>query len=54
MSSNVPEDFVKGIIPIGRWGRPQEVADVAAFLCSEHAGFITGEILDVNGGFLVD
>jgi NAD(P)-dependent dehydrogenase (short-subunit alcohol dehydrogenase family) len=54
MSSDVPEEFVKGIIPIGRWGRTHEVADVAAFLCSEHAGFITGEIIDVNGGFLVD
>lgn len=54
MSSDVPEEFVKGIIPMGRWGRPHEVADVAAFLCSDHAGFITGEIVDVNGGFLVD
>lgn len=41
-------------IPLQRYGRPQEVADVVAFLCSAHAGFITGEIVDVNGGFVMD
>jgi 3-oxoacyl-[acyl-carrier protein] reductase len=41
-------------IPIGRLGRPQDVADVVAFLCSAHASFITGEVVDINGGFLID
>jgi NAD(P)-dependent dehydrogenase (short-subunit alcohol dehydrogenase family) len=41
-------------IPLKRYGRPQEVADVVAFLCSSHAAFITGEIVDVNGGFVMD
>jgi 3-oxoacyl-[acyl-carrier protein] reductase len=41
-------------IPLKRYGTPQEVADVAAFLCSAHASFITGEIVDVNGGFVMD
>ena len=40
-------------IPVGRLGTPQDVADVTAFLCSAHAGFITGAVIDVNGGFLI-
>lgn len=41
-------------VPVGRLGTVHDVADVAAFLCSEHAGYITGEVVDVNGGFLID
>jgi NAD(P)-dependent dehydrogenase (short-subunit alcohol dehydrogenase family) len=41
-------------IPIGRFGKPDEVAALVAFLASEHAGYITGEVTDINGGFLVD
>jgi 3-oxoacyl-[acyl-carrier protein] reductase len=50
---HVPEEFAAGVIPLGRFGKPQEVADVVAFLCSEHASFMTGEIVDINGGFYV-
>ena len=41
-------------IPVGRTGTPDDVAWAAAFLCSAQAGFITGEVVDVNGGFLID
>jgi 3-oxoacyl-[acyl-carrier protein] reductase len=41
-------------IPLGRLGTPEEVAEAAAFLVSDGASFITGEILDVNGGALMD
>jgi 3-oxoacyl-[acyl-carrier protein] reductase len=37
-------------IPLGRAGRPEEIAASVLFLCTAHAGFITGEILNVNGG----
>ncbi len=41
-------------IPLGRMGKPEEVAAAVVFLASEEAAFITGEILDVNGGYLMD
>lgn len=40
-------------IPVGRFGRPEEVADLVAYLASDHAGFITGAVVDINGGYLV-
>jgi NAD(P)-dependent dehydrogenase (short-subunit alcohol dehydrogenase family) len=56
----IETDMVAGLsdlssqIPVGRLGQPQDVADMVAFLCSAHAGFITGEVVDINGGFLID
>lgn len=38
------------LIPLGRIGRPEEIAAPILFLCTPHAGFITGEIFNVNGG----
>jgi 3-oxoacyl-[acyl-carrier protein] reductase len=37
-------------IPLGRVGKPEEIAAAVLFLCTPHAGFITGEIMNVNGG----
>jgi 3-oxoacyl-[acyl-carrier protein] reductase len=42
------------MIPLRRIGRPEEVAPVAVLLASDDANFITGEIIDVNGGLLMD
>jgi 3-oxoacyl-[acyl-carrier protein] reductase len=39
-------------IPMGRWGQPEEVAAVAAFLISDESSFVTGETINVNGGIL--
>lgn len=43
-------DRVFATIPLGRVGKAEEIAAPILFLCTEHAGFITGEILNVNGG----
>lgn len=40
----------KSTHPLGRIGRPQEVADAIAFLVSDRASFITGELLPIDGG----
>ena len=41
-------------IPVGRFCEPEEIAELIAFLVSSHAGFITGEIIDINGGLHLD
>lgn len=52
MIRDIPD--LRDRIPLGRYGTTQEVADVVAFLCSDHASFMTGEVVDVNGGFVID
>ncbi len=49
---NTPEAVqrITDMVPLRRWGKPTDVADAVAFLVSEHSGFITGEILTVDGG----
>lgn len=48
-----PAEIAK-MIPLGRRGTPEDVANVIAFLASKKASFITGELIDVNGGALMD
>jgi NAD(P)-dependent dehydrogenase (short-subunit alcohol dehydrogenase family) len=52
MMAELPD--LRDRIPVGRWGRPEEVAELIVFLASEHAAFITGEEVDITGGFLID
>jgi acetoacetyl-CoA reductase len=53
MVHSVPEKVLEGIIaqiPVGRLGRGEEIADMVAFLAGEHAGYVTGATLALNGG----
>lgn len=45
------ERYVIDRTPMGRFGQPEEVAKVAAFLASDDAGWVTGEWLSASGGF---
>lgn len=52
MTTSLPQTL-KALIPVGRMGTPEEIAEAILFLSSPTAGYITGEILDVNGGIVV-
>jgi 3-oxoacyl-[acyl-carrier protein] reductase len=46
-------DGVRATTPMGRLGKPEEIADVILFLASDGARFIQGQVIEVNGGFLM-
>lgn len=48
--ANWTEKFQNAYVPIGRWGKPQELARVVAFLCSDGSSYMPGAIVDVDGG----
>jgi len=49
LSEEVKKAFLE-IIPMKRFGRPEEIARVVKFLCSDEAAYITGQVISVNGG----
>ena len=56
MISTIPDDIKKRFlssIPVGRFGLPEEVAKLAVFLASGNAAYITGQVLNINGGYLM-
>lgn len=53
MTNSFPENL-RALIPLGRMGRAEEVASAVSFMLSDKAGFISGEILDINGALWCD
>src|SRR5690606_1166593 len=53
MTTNFPQQL-RALIPVGRMGTAADIVNAVLFLASRDSGFITGEVLDVNGGILCD
>ena len=56
MNRTIPQEALDAMAedtPLGRMGTPEEVAEAIFFLCSDQAGFITGQVLGINGGLVV-
>ncbi len=50
MTSELPVNELKKMVPVGRFGKPEEVAALVGFLASDSAAYITGEVISINGG----
>ena len=50
MIKDIPAEEVKKAIPMRRFGRPEEVASLVSYLMSEQAGYITRQVISINGG----
>jgi 3-oxoacyl-[acyl-carrier protein] reductase len=50
MTKDLPQDELKNLVPMRRFGKPEEVAALVGFLCSDEASYITGEVISINGG----
>ncbi len=56
MTQVLPEQIKEKVtaqIPLGRFGKPEDIANMAAYLASEKAGYITGQIISVDGGMAI-
>ena len=50
MTKELPVEELKKLVPMNRFGKPEEVAELAAFLVTEASSYITGEVISINGG----
>lgn len=52
MTADLPEDIVNQMVPMRRAGKPDEIASLVAYLLSDDAGYITRQVISVNGGLI--
>ena len=50
MTKDLPVEELKKVVPMNRFGKPEEVSALVTFLLSDHASYITGEVISINGG----
>ncbi len=50
MTEGLDESTLKKLVPMNRFGEPEEVADLVSFIASDKAAYITGEVININGG----
>ena len=52
MTAELDQDMIKKMVPLGRIGKPGEVASLVSFLASKEAAYITGQVVGINGGII--
>lgn len=52
MTADIDQDTIKKLVPLGRIGKPDEVAALVSFLVSKDAAYITGQVISINGGVI--
>ena len=56
MTEKIPEDLQKKMletIPLGRYGKPEDVADLTVFLAGDRSAYITGQVISICGGMVM-
>ena len=46
-------DKMLGLVAMGRYGQPEEIASVVSFLCSDDASYVTGQVIEISGGLMM-
>ena len=52
MTAELDQEMIKKMVPLGRIGKPEEVASLVSFLASKEAAYITGQVVSINGGII--